>query len=457
MTYAITQYAWFRWFDQDNNRIFDDRAILFQAVADGNETSTHVALHGTTYDIEVTGIGLLVDSGQLSGGTANTITVFDGSTGIKLVEASGMTLDVASFLSDYENDVSREITDAVGYIFDASAVAAQPNGDGIGTYGANNGDDTMFGSAGSDELIGYRGNDEIHGNAGNDLLWGEEGNDRMFGGVGDDDLRGYTGNDLLKGEAGKDQLAGWTGNDTLDGGSGNDFVYGGVGKDDVSGGKGNDFLIGDAGKDTLRGGDGRDWATASLDSGTAAFTIDLAGKTIKSSYGTDTLSSIENAYGGGGRDFLLGNSGANALAGADGKDTLLGGGGADTLWGGGAKDFLTGGAGKDTFFFWEYGPIYADRITDFNHGEDKIVLAQDPYMALGLGKLKSDNFVLGTKAKDADDHVVYDKKTGNLYYDPDGKGGATTGLIATFDHKPTLSASDFKIEAAINFDQYWIA
>ena len=76
--------------------------------------------------------------------------------------------------------------------------------------------------------------------------------------------------------------------------------------------------------------------------------------------------------GGGGDDILTGGSAADTLNGGDGDDTLTGGLGADTL---------TGGAGKDRFVFTKadlLGTMTAgamlDRITDFQGGNDTIVL-----------------------------------------------------------------------------------
>ena len=459
MTYKITQYVWFRWFDENGDRIFDDRAILFEAVADGTETPTRVVLHNTEYDLDIVveGVNLQVSGGQLSAGTATTITLFDASSDAKLLDVTNASVNIAAFLESYVNDESRGDPNAVGFIFDASAVAAQPNGDGIGIYGANDGDDTMYGSQGTDDLRGFAGNDRILGNAGNDALWGDEGRDTLLGGAGNDTLAGFVGNDSLVGAGGKDLLSGWDGKDTLDGGNGNDFFYGGAGNDKLLGGKGNDFLIGDAGKDTLDGGAGRDWVGASPSQpDPVALTIDLAKGIVTSGLGTDTLISIENAAGEDLKDSIKGNSGNNALLGYGGKDTIDGGDGADTIWGGLGRDKVTGGTGKDSFFFWEYGIDYADQIVDFKHGEDKVLLAQDPFLELALGQLKSSNFVLGTKAKDANDFIIYDKKTGKLYYDADAEGGVDAGLIATFANKPTLSASDFKIVVANDFDSFWL-
>jgi Ca2+-binding RTX toxin-like protein len=135
---------------------------------------------------------------------------------------------------------------------------------------------------------------------------------------------------------------------------------------------------------------------------------------------------------------------------------LSGGTGNDSLWGSYGHDKLTGGTGKDAFVFWEYGPAYSDHIVDFKHGEDKIHLTDDPFLALAVGTLHSGNFRVGTKAKDGNDHIIYDQKTGKLYYDEDGQGGIDQMVIAILDNKPTLTAGDIKVTAYQGFDDYWI-
>ena len=44
---------------------------------------------------------------------------------------------------------------------------------------------------------------------------------------------------------------------------------------------------------------------------------------------------------------------------------------------------------------------------------------------------------------DANDYVVYNKATGNLFYDFNGNGAGGATLLATLTGKPTLTASDF--------------
>ncbi|MCY2983755.1 MAG: Ig-like domain-containing protein, partial [Planctomycetota bacterium] len=58
------------------------------------------------------------------------------------------------------------------------------------------------------------GNDTLNGGDGNDQLFGNGGSDTLNGGTGNDQLFGSTGNDLLNGGAGSDLLDGGTGTDT---------------------------------------------------------------------------------------------------------------------------------------------------------------------------------------------------------------------------------------------------
>lgn len=43
------------------------------------------------------------------------------------------------------------------------------------------------------------------------------------------------------------------------------------------------------------------------------------------------------------------------------------------------------------------------------------------------------------------DHIIYDTKSGKLYFDADSKGGAAAILFATLSNRPMLDAGDFLI------------
>ncbi len=84
-------------------------------------------------------------------------------------------------------------------------------------------------------------------------------------------------------------------------------------------------------------------------------------------------------------------------------------------------------------------------VKNFESGEDRLFLDEDRFTALTPGQLSSAEFRKGTKAEDADDHIIYDQKSGFIYYDPDGAGGAPQVAFAVLQKGTKLAASDFKV------------
>ena len=50
-----------------------------------------------------------------------------------------------------------------------------------------------------------------------------------------------------------------------------------------------------------------------------------------------------------------------------------------------------------------------------------------------------------TGGHDADDRVVYNTTTGQLFYDADGNGAGAAMLFATLDGHPPIVAGDFTV------------
>ncbi|MET0428108.1 MAG: calcium-binding protein [Microvirga sp.] len=157
-------------------------------------------------------------------------------------------------------------------------------------------------------------------------------------------------------------------------------------------------------------------------------------------------------YGHRGNDTLFGREGNDRLYGGHGHDTLSGGQGDDVLFGGQGPDRMTGGAGKDAFVFntKPNGAQAADRIVDFNVKNDAIWLENAIFKGIGkTGSLsdphliKKGAFWSGDKAHDASDRIIYDKKSGALYYDSDGTGAAEQVKIAQLSHNLKMTYKDF--------------
>ncbi|MPZ38641.1 MAG: fused nuclease/metallophosphatase/5'-nucleotidase/calcium-binding protein [Rhizobiales bacterium] len=131
-------------------------------------------------------------------------------------------------------------------------------GNGNQTIVGTTGNDDIDGGNGRDNLAGGDGNDEIDGGNDDDILAGGRGNDDMRGENGNDTMDGGLGDDDLDGGNGRDTLAGGAGNDDLEGGNDNDVMDGGIGNDQLEGGNGSDTITGGAGNDRMTGGNGSD-------------------------------------------------------------------------------------------------------------------------------------------------------------------------------------------------------
>jgi len=134
----------------------------------------------------------------------------------------------------------------------------------------------------------------------------------------------------------------------------------------------------------------------------------------------------------------------------DGYDTFKNAGGrARMVHGGDGNDKLVAGASKDTFVFDTAlnAATNVDRVMHFKSGKDEFYLDDDIFTALtGLGALTDSEFHVGKHAADADDHVIYHKNSGALYYDADGNGDAMDQVqFAKLDKGQSLSSSDFVV------------
>ena len=150
--------------------------------------------------------------------------------------------------------------------------------------------------------------------------------------------------------------------------------------------------------------------------------------------------------GKGGNDNLSGLGGDDTLLGGGGKDKLRGDDGNDVLNGGKQNDKLTGGSGKDSFVFSDkLGSHNVDTITDFSNG-DVIDLDHSIFKGIGGGgTLKGKYFVVGNKAKDGNDHIIYKQGKGEVFYDKNGDKAGGMTLFAKVDKGTHLDHHDFLV------------
>ncbi|WP_426954213.1 beta strand repeat-containing protein [Muricoccus radiodurans] len=395
----------------------------------------------------------------LTGGAGNDFYYVDSASD-QVIEGAGDGYDVVFASGSFTLAAGQEV-EQLRVQAGAVGVALTGNERANEIYGAS-GDDTLNGGDGSDVLIGRGGTDDLTGGAGNDVFYVDTGDavheavgggfDTVYAsasftlGAGEDveALRvlagsaglALTGNELVN------RIYGDAGNDTLNGGGGADILTGNAGADDLTGGAGDDVFYVD-GLDTVHeaAGGGFDVVYASANFNLAAGEEVEMLRAVAGSAGlTLTGNDLANQ--------IYGASGADILSGGGGGDVLAGGLGADTLNGGAGVDVLIGGAGADTFMLSIVG---ADRdvVSDFVSGTDRLWVTANGAGGLLPGVLAAEQFVAnGTGlAGDADDRLIYNTVTGQLFFDADGTGSDARIQIATLTGAPTLVASDLSILA----------
>ncbi len=372
------------------------------------------------------------------GGNVTGMTLLDASKGFQTVArvqfaltgqsavqmTSGASLTADYLLSHTTNDYSAPIFFINGNI-------------GNDILRGSDGPDMLDGKGGADRMIGHGDNDiyQVDNAADVVLETVDGGTDTILtsvsftlgAGQAIENLRttsdagttalSLTGNELannLVGNAGSNVLDGLGGVDALTGGAGDDVYFVGV-EDEV-------FEFVGAGFDTVR---------------TATGFALAAGSSIESMIadGSASLNLTGNEFA----QALTGNAGRNALYGLDGNDVLKGEAGNDTL---------TGGMGRDIFAFdtKANAKTNMDRIIDFKSVDDVFWFDNAVFTKIGSnGRLKADAFHLGKHAADREDRIIYDKGTGNLFYDPDGTGTSAQVKIAVLTNKAKVVLSDFHV------------
>lgn len=282
----------------------------------------------------------------------------------------------------------------------------------------------LQGTSGDDYEQGYDGQQNtLFGLAGADQLVGANLNDTLHGGTGEDDLSGLAGDDVLYGDEAHDYLTGGDGNDYEDGGSDNDFVGGDKGNDTLIGGLGKDTMDGGLGADLylVQRGDGQDtisnsgndqaidtlrYNNVSLIDVTA---INQPGDNLTINTGSDQIfidGYFANATSRVYRvEFTDGDFLDNFVVGTTNPDNLTGTSGNDALVGLASADTLSAGTGDDLYLIDNLGDKL---IENTNAGIDTVLSSVNYSLADNL-----ENLALLTGASTGTGNALNNEITGN--------------------------------------------
>ena len=313
--------------------------------------------------------------------------------------------------------------------------------------------------------VGNALNNVITGNSGNNSIDGGAGIDTMIGGAGDDIYVVETFGDMIveNASAGNDAVQSYIsyvlaanvevlelrGASSING-TGNalsNTIIGNSGTNVIDGGGSADLMIGGLGNDTYVVDNAGDYVLEDISAGSDAVMASVSYMlTANVESLTLTGSAAINGFGNSLNNVINGNNANNYLDGGAGVDSLVGGAGNDTLNGGFGNDMLDGGAGADFFVFnTTLGSANVDRISAFSVADDTIYLAQSIFNAFGsYGAIASGAFNITSAPLEANDRIIFNKATGDLFYDADGNGRIAAVQFATLANVTgTLSAQDF--------------
>jgi parallel beta-helix repeat protein len=375
-------------------------------VGTGNELNNEIV--GNSLANKLNGVGgddaLYGGAGNdsLDGGAGNDTAVFSGKYANFSVNGTLASRTVAGTTEGTDTLLNIEVLQfadgkLVGDTWVPNPVAPPPVTPPPPPPPVNTGNDVVKrdGTSGPNTLNGRDNIDDVmRGLGGNDTIRGRGGNDRLDGGAG---------NDKVYGDSDDDRVIGSTGNDYVHGGSGNDYVHGGSGNDRAYGSFGNDWVYGSSGHDTVDGGSGNDWV-----------------------------------YGDSGNDRVSGSSGDDVVNGGSGNDRLYGGSGSDAF----VFNTRLGTASTDR-------QVSFDTVVDFKVSDDSFLLDNAVFRKLGSGtlsnptELNAEFFTSGGRARERDDYLIYNKKTGVLSYDADGSGRGAAVEFAQLSKNLALSYKDF--------------
>jgi VCBS repeat-containing protein len=402
----------------------------------GNTVTVSIALTGLDSDDVLRGTA---GADMLAGGTGND-TYFVENSADQVSEATGQGFDAVYTSVNYTLAAGSEVEWlSAAAVYGTNALNLTGNELANSILG-NQGINVLNGAGGADVLVGYGGNDTYYVDNASDAIF-------EAAGAGSDAVYASTSYALFAGVSVEwlsaatnygTEAINLTGNElgqALYGNQGNNIFVGGGGADAFIGYGGDDIYFVDSQSDTIyetvNGGYDAIYTSVSY-SLVSTFTLPFYVEWLSTDavYGTAPI----NLTGNGFNNVILGNDGNNILNGAFGTDIIYGFGGADTFYFSDVAPYNPNVPGGTTF------------IVDFTVGTDKIGFNKDIFnLGAGPGPLPASAFVNGTAAGDADDRLIYNPATGELYYDNDGSGSYPQVLFAILTNHAAISAADIQI------------
>jgi Ca2+-binding RTX toxin-like protein len=320
---------------------------------DGNDEVEYRAPHAGFVDLGFGDDVVVAGTRQVIDGTIRPVMYFDQG-GRDIISYAAATRGVSLTPEDGQANDGRP----------GDRENVTPNFETI--IGSDHADAPLFGTPGSDTMLGMGGDDAVAGGGGDDLFLNSavrDGRDDYHGGPGHDTINyGARTQQLLidldnvadDGEAGEndnvrtniESVIGGSAGDVITGDSGFDVLLGGPGADQLNGSGGDDlFMAGRVadGGDRIDGGQGKDAVFYGERRQPITATPDAGGRNDGETGEGDELLATETIMGGSAGDTIRapqgsrvgydfdGGDGIDRLDGADGPDTLDGGRGPDTL------------------------------------------------------------------------------------------------------------------------------
>jgi Ca2+-binding RTX toxin-like protein len=410
-----------------------DPLATFAATIEGNAATQTIIGNAGSNELRSVGgqdtlIGLQGDDLYLVQGTGETVT-----------ELAGEGADTIRFLGN-------DRTAATFALNGGAAIEFLDMGGANGTDALN-----LTGNAFSQQVTGNGGNNILNGggatSGAGDTLVGLGGNDTyLVQGQGDMVIEANGGGaDLVyttvSYNLGANEVEALSTVDNsattainLVGNYASQTIVGNYGDNLLNGGAGIDTLIGLRGNDLYAVGDSRIIVRETEGEG-ADTVVTSVNYALGAGVSVEVLSAQDRTSATG--LALTGNALNQTLAGTAGADTLNGGGGADALIGGAGNDRfdVTAALAAGTFA----------GIADFAAG-DRIGLSSAVFAGVGAS-LDAAEFVTGPAATSAEQRIVFNQATGQLFYDADGNGAGAAMLFAQLTPGTALGTASFEVIA----------